>query len=104
MRQAGPGPFFRDKGGRTFTKFQSVAEIRNILANLGLPQHHYAGHSFRIGVAISAALAGIEDTTIQILGCWHSAAFLQYIRTPKEKLAALSKSLAVLEAPQVVSS
>ena len=31
---------------------------------------------------------------IQTLGRWHSAAFLQYIRTPKEQLAAISAMLA----------
>ena len=96
IRQGSPGPFFRDANGKTFTKSQFVGEIRNVLVDLGLPQHQYAGHSFRIGAATSAALAGIEDSTIQMLGRWHSAAFLQYIRMPKEKLAALSKSLAAL--------
>ena len=98
VRQAGPGPFFRDTNGKTLTKSQFVGEIRSVLANLGLPQHQYAGHSFRIGAATLAALVRIEDSTIQTLGCWHSAAFLQYIRMPKEKVAALSIHLAALAA------
>ena len=96
VRQVGPGPFFQDTDGRTLTKAQFIGEIRSILTGLGLPQHQYAGHSFRIGAATSAALAGIEDSTIQTLGRWHSAAFLQYIRMPREKLAVVSKSLAAL--------
>ena len=44
--------------------------------------------------ATSAALAGIEDSTIQLLGRWQSAAFLGYIRTPHEQLASISASLA----------
>ena len=36
---------------------------------------------------MTAALADVEDFTIQALGRWHSTAFLQYIRIPKEYLA-----------------
>ncbi len=71
-----------------------VEQLRGILRSRGLPQHQYAGHSFRIGVATTAALAGVEDSTIQALGRWHSAAFLQYIRMPRETLAAVSASMA----------
>ncbi len=37
-------------------------QIREILNGMGLPQHQYAGHSFRIGAATSAALAGVKDS------------------------------------------
>ena len=100
IRQARLGPFFQDVEGKILTKSQFVKEIRDVLASLGLPQHQYTGHSFRIGAATSAALAGFEDSTIQMLGRWHSAAFLQYVRTPKERLAALSKPLAVMAIPK----
>ena len=91
---------------RAFTKGQFVSEIRSILNMAGLPQHHYAGHSFRIGAATSAALAGVGDSTIQPLGRWYSAAFLQYIRMPREQLASLSSVLASFgtQLPQSVGS
>ncbi len=91
-----PGLFFLDANKKPITKSWFVAQIRSILADIGLPQHQYAGHSFRIGAATSAALAGAEDSTIQTLGRWHSAAFLQYIRMPKEQLATVSGTLASL--------
>ena len=82
------GPFFLTSAQRPLLKEQFVAEIRKLLVTLGLPDHQYAGHSFRIGAATSAALAGVEDSTIQLLGRWQSSAFLRYVRTPHEKLAA----------------
>ncbi len=98
-RGSAPGPFFRDMSGRAITKPWFVTQIREILQKAGLPQQDYAGHSFRIGAATSAALAGVEDSTIQTLGRWHSTAFLQYIRMPKEQLAALSGVLASVNSP-----
>ena len=77
-----PGPFFIDSSQRVITKQWFVGHIRNTLNTLGLPQHNYAGHSFRAGAATTAALAGVEDSTIQTLGRWQSAAFLQYVRCP----------------------
>ena len=87
------GPFFITSAGRPLTKQQFIAEIRKVLVILGLPDHEYAGHSFRIGAATSAALAGVEDSTIQLLGRWQSAAFLRYIKTPQEALAHVSTTL-----------
>ena len=85
---------FLDVSHNLITKQHFISRIRDILTAIGLPQHQFAGHSFRIHAAMTAAAAGIEDSTIQILGHWHSAAYLQYIRTPKERLAAISTTLA----------
>ena len=82
-----PGPFFLDSSRNTIPKPWFISRIRSTLTAIGLPEHLYAGHSFRIGAATTASLAGVEDSTVQSLGRWNSAAFLQYIRTPKERLA-----------------
>lgn len=89
-----PGPLFIYLTGKPLLKKTFVGEIRKILVALGVPQDQYAGHSFRIGAATTAVLAGVEDSTIQLLGRWHSAAFLRYVRTPPEQLARLSSILA----------
>ena len=93
-RGSQPGPFFLTTAGVPLVKQEFVGEFRKILAAVGLPAEDYAGHSFSIGAATSAALAGVEDSTIQLLGRWQSAAFLRYIRTPHERLAAMSCTLA----------
>ena len=53
----------------------------------------YSGHSFRSGAATTAAQQGVEDATIKMLGRWKSGAYQQYIQTPREQLAAISKKL-----------
>ena len=83
LRQDRTGPFFITAQESPVTTSWFVQQVRAVLSSLGLPQDEYAGHSFRIGTATSAALAGIEDSTIQTLGRWQSSAFLQYIRMPK---------------------
>ena len=70
VRQDEPGPFFVSRAKTPVTKAWLVQQVRHVLRSLGLPQDDYAGHSFRIGAATSAALAGIEDSTIQALGRW----------------------------------
>ena len=92
-RGSEPGPFFVTSEMRALTKQEFIAEVRKVLTKLGVPDQDYAGHSFRIGAATSAAMAGVEDSTIQLLGRWQSAAFLRYIRTPHERLASLSSSI-----------
>ena len=89
-----PGYFFIDGEKKPITKPRFIAQLRGYMKAAGLPSDQFAGHSFRIGAATTAAKAGMEDSMIQTLGRWHSAAFLRYIRTPHDRLAALSVSLA----------
>ena len=88
------GPFFRFKNGNPLTKAAFTQHIRAALQAVGLPESQFAGHSFRIGAATTAASAGIEDSTIRMLGRWNSTAFLQYIRTPRQQLAGFTKCIA----------
>ena len=41
------GPFFLKSTNRPLPKQEFIKEIRRVLAVLGLPDHQYAGHSFR---------------------------------------------------------
>jgi hypothetical protein len=90
------GPFFLSSSMSPLTKPTFIAELRKTLMALGLPDVNYAGHSFRIGAATSAALARVEDSTIRR---WQSAAFLRYVRTPRERLAAVSTTIAAHGGP-----
>ena len=66
-RSARPGAFFLDENGVVITKARFVQEFRRILMTAGFPADSYAGHSFRIGAATTAAVAGVEDDTIKTL-------------------------------------
>ena len=89
-----PGVFFRLRNGTPGSKSWFISRIRSILSYVGLPRHEYAGHSFRIGAATTAAMVAIKDSTIQALGSWQSTAF---IHTPQDRLAAILQRLALAE-------
>ena len=59
-----------------------VNDVRHLLAVAGTANLQlYAGHSFRIGAATSAALCGIPEWTIRAMGRWKSDCVHRYIRT-----------------------
>ena len=74
LRGDSPCPFFIDRSGRPLLKQTFVGEVRKLLAALGIPQDQYAGHSFRIGAATMAALAGVEDSMVPVLLEWAGGA------------------------------
>ena len=93
LRGPTPGPFFQQQDGKPLTKGSFVRQVKEVVTEAGLDAQLYSGHSFRIGAATSAARAGIQDSTIQALGRWSSAAFLVYVRTPRGQLAGISQDL-----------
>ena len=93
-RGTSDGPFFRFEDGRHLTRDRFVTAVRTALAASGINPPHYAGHSFRIGAATTAANCGLQDSLIKTLGRWESSAYTLYIRTPKETLCSVSRSLA----------
>ena len=55
------GPFFTGNGKGTVTKSWFVSQLWVVLEAAGLLQDQFAGHSFHIGAATTAAAMGIED-------------------------------------------
>ena len=92
-RGRAPGPFFQFDSGSTLSRERLVSKMREALKQCGVDAAKYSGHSFRIGAATTAAAVGIEDSTIKTLGRWQSAAYLLYVRIPRENLAAVSRKL-----------
>ena len=71
-----------------------MAAVHDGLQKAGIDQDKYCGHSFRIGVATTAAAKGIENSLIKTLGRWESLVYLQYIKLPRSQLAGVSNILA----------
>ena len=88
-----PSPFFTFSDGSPLTRDRLVRELRAALRSAGVEADHYAGHSFRIGAATTAAAHGLPDSLIKTLGRWESAAYLLYIRTPQSTLRGVASSL-----------
>ena len=64
------------------------------LSQLGWQAKQFTGHRFWIGAATAVAQAGLEDSAIQAVERGSSAAFLLYIRTPREQLAQFTTRIA----------
>ena len=90
VRGKEPGPLFKLRDGCFLTKNIFITRVREALIVLGFDGAMYAGHSFRIGAATTAAEVGIEDSVIKMLGRWESAAYQLYVKASRQMLASVS--------------
>ena len=84
---------FINHDGTPFTRDQFVRRVKTTISAAGIDSTHYAGHSFRIGAATTAAQAGLSHNMIKTLGRWNSEAYQTYIHTKPATLASASLSL-----------
>ena len=63
-----PGPLFIWPDHKPLVNGRFISLLRDALKRAGLDLEKYAGHSFRIGAASTAATRGLEDSTIKMLG------------------------------------
>lgn len=87
------GPFFLFANGSFLTRERFVNAVREALDKRRVDSSRYAGHSFRIGAATTAAQRGILDSLIKTLGRWESSAYTIYIRTPRKTLCSVTGTL-----------
>ena len=85
-----PGPLFMFDDGRYLTRDRFVRAVREALTATGVDALKYAGHSFRIGAATTAANCGVQDSLIRTMGRWESSAYMLYIRTPRDRICAVA--------------
>lgn len=82
-RPSGGSQWLLHRDGAPLTRFQFGAVLKVCLSQLGLEGKEYGTHSFRIGAATCAAVAGLPAADIQALGRWRSGAFKKYVRLDK---------------------
>lgn len=88
-----PGPLLQYQSGTPLTKDALTFETRSLLAMSGLNPMQYAGHSYRIGAATTAASVGLPPWLIKTLGRWSSDCYERYIRCPNALLSEVSHKL-----------
>ena len=74
-RPVGDGALFLCHDGFPLTKEDFISQVRAALLEAGLNPNLFAGHSFRIGAATTAAAAGVPGHVIKYLGRWSSDAY-----------------------------
>ena len=90
------GPLFTYVSGGPLTRENLTRETRLLISKGGLDSREFAGHSFRIGAATTAASANLPPWLIKVLGRWSSDCFERYIKTPPSVLAQVSQKLVSL--------
>ena len=92
-RKTGSGPLFMHASGKPLTKQTVTSETRSLLKKSGFNASHYAGHSYRIGAATTAAAAKLPSWLIKTLGRWTSDCYERYIKIPPATLSEVSATL-----------
>jgi hypothetical protein len=87
------GPIFQYASGRPLTRESLTAETRQLLSLLGFKASDYAGHSYRIGAATTAASVGLPPWLVKTLGRWSSDCYERYIQCPHSILSGVSTKL-----------
>lgn len=79
VRGKSAGPLFQ-LDNKAVSRARFVSTLHQTVKLACLPSKRINSHSFRIGAATDAAVAGRSDAQIRSLGRWSSDAFKKYIR------------------------
>lgn len=80
LRPKVAGPLFCHLNHIAISRYQFLVVLRAALNFVGLNADDFNTHSFRIGAATTAAIAGKTDDEIKSMGRWNSNSFRSYIR------------------------
>ena len=86
-------PLFLCSNDTALSKYMFVNNTKLVLALLGYDVTKYSDHSYRAGAATTAAMIGMSDYEIKLLGRWKSRAYSSYIREPIPLLTSFSQRM-----------
>ena len=90
-------PLFVHQSGKPLTRQSFTDEVRHLLLAGGVVNAgNYAGHSFRIGAATTAAAAGTPEWLIRSMGRWKSDSVLRYIRFDRTAMVELAGKMCLV--------
>ena len=90
------GPLFYFQSGSPLVRSTFVIHFKEALSAAGINPARFAGHSFRIGAATTAAQKGLSDSAIKQLGRWKSSAYQRYIKPSPTTLGTLASSISTV--------
>ena len=89
---------FAYSGSVPLRRASFTEDVRCLLTAAGIANlEQYAGHSFRIGAATSAALCRTPEWLIRAMGRWTSDCVLRYIRTDPATFHRVASQLATVD-------
>ena len=74
-RSPAPGLLFTSDDRHYLTRNRFVRAVKDGPSVAGVDASKYAGHSFRIRAAMSAANCGVQDSLINTKGWWESTVY-----------------------------
>ena len=84
-------PLFRDPVTNCAFRVSNIATVVQwLMQSLGLDRRRFGAHSLRIGGATAALAAGVEPSTIRLLGRWASDVAEVYMRISRQAASRLS--------------
>ena len=88
-------PIFRSSGGAGYTGRGFNADLKVLLrGQVDYSRGKITSHSFRAGLATEMAKMGYSDSDIMNIGRWKSAAYLDYVKTPRLRRMKVAQELA----------
>ena len=70
-----PNSPFQQENHTPLSKLKFIDHVCHALLAANIPAHLYTGQNFYIVATTTAALASIEDSPIQTLGCWKTSPY-----------------------------
>ena len=87
-------PLFTFRNGNFLMRRDMSLMTKSLIRLAGANPAMYGSHSYRIGAATTAAVAGISESLMQTLGRWRSTAYKTYIQSSPERICNATKLIA----------